>query len=422
MKSKGTPLKTGPVVGPITRCQICNTTALKPLFAIGHQPPVHGHLTKNGLQEPELMYPLAVVRCPSCLLVQLTYAVPPEIIFDLDYPYHSGTTDMLVRNFRQLADEASKRYDLKKGDLVIDLGSNDGTLLQGFKDKEMRVLGVEPTNVAKFANKINKVPTLQKFFTNKLGREIVKKYGKAKVVTATNVFAHINNVHDFLRGIKTLLRPDGVFISESQYLLDIVGNLEIDTFYDEHLRYYSIKPMQRLFASGGFTLVHAQRIRAAGGSIRVYAEPGKRSVDRSVREIVKAETTARIYEDDTFHQFIERARKVAFVVCKLLAERKLAGDRIAGLGAPGRGNTLLNFMKINHHHLDYLGERSSSPKIGLYSPGTHIPIVDEARIIKEQPETLLVLSWHIADELIPMMRKRGYKGQFLVPLPEARLI
>lgn len=409
------------IVGPILRCQICSYTKLAPIFSLGHQSRVHGHLTKSALAGPETKYPLNLCYCSQCGLIQLDYAVDPKVVFFPAYPYHSGTTNMLVKNFRSLADTAFKTYALAPNDLVIDIGSNDGTLLQGFREKGMRVLGIEPTDVAKTARK-NGIPTIQQFFTKKTARNIVTKYGKAKVITATNVFAHINNLFEFLDGIKTVLTSDGVFVSESQYVMDIFKKIEIDTIYDEHLRYYTLKPLKKLFSLTGFTMTNAERIGAAGGSIRVYAMKGKKPVNKAVAALVADEEKAGIYDPKTYKEFAKRAIHAKHDLIALLIKCKKEGARIAGLGAPGRSNTLLGFTKIDNHLLDYLCERSDSPKIGLFSPNTHLPIVDEKKLLTDQPDYALVLSWHIGEELMKKVRALGYRGKFIMPLPAPRIV
>ncbi len=410
-----------PNIGPITECQICSARNLKTILSLGHQARVHGHLTPKTNNEPETKYPLDLNYCPKCHLIQLGYAIDPKVVFFPDYPYHSGTTNMLVKNFRSLAEMTVKKYDLNSKDLVIDIGSNDGTLLQGFKEKGVRVLGIEPTNVAKFARRAG-IPTIQEFFSEKVAKKIARRYGRAKIIAAANVFAHINHLRDFMRGVSALLEKDGVFITESQYITDIIKKLEVDTIYDEHLRYYTLKPMQKLFSLSGFSLVDAERISAAGGSIRVYAMKGEKQASSRVNKIIAQEKRAGVYNFKTLQKFGQKTVQAKYGLLELLIKCKKEGARIAGLGAPGRSNTLLGFNKIDHHILDYLCEKNTSPKIGLFAPGTHLPIVDEKKLIEEQPEYALVLSWHIGKELMKKTRLAGYKGKFIMPLPKPRIV
>ncbi len=409
------------VTGHITRCQVCGQEPLELVLDLGHQPPCHAHLTSQQLNEPETSYPLRLVRCSGCGLLQLDYIVPPEVAFPREYPYLTGMTNMLVRNFRELTAALAEKYALTPQDLAVDIGSNDGTLLQGFREKGIKVLGIEPTDIAKIAEK-NGIPTLQKFFGEEAGRDAAAQYGKAKMITATNVFAHVADISSFMAGVSELLADDGVFVSESQYLADIVEKLEYDTIYHEHLRFYALKPLIKLFSLAGFTLTDAERITAAGGSIRVYAMKGEHPAQARVAEIIAEEERIGLYEKPTWEDFARRAKKAKHDLLTLLLECKKTNGRIVGIGAPARSNTLLGFSRIDHDILDYAGERKGSPKIGLFTPGTHIPIVDEEAMLREQPEYALILSWHIGEELAKKIRELGYQGTFIMPLPNPRIL
>ncbi len=215
---------------------------------------------------------------------------------------------------------------------------------------------------------------------------------------------------------------ESVFVSESQYLMDIVEKLEFDTVYHEHLRFYALKPLIKLFSLHGMSLVDAERISAAGGSIRVFAKTGKHPMSPRVRKLIEAEKRAGLYDDKKLHQFAKKIYRAKTDLLALLLQCKKGGKHIAGLTSSARSNTLLGFCHIDATFLDYLGEKKGSPKIGLYTPGTHVPVVDEDYIFKDRPEYLLVLSWHIGPELIRIMKKRGYKGKFIVPLPRPQII
>lgn len=403
------------------KCQICEASDLKPILNLGHQPIVQEYLRAQELHEPEIRYPLNLVQCAKCQLVQIDYIAEPSKVFFPDYPYRTGLTNMLIRNFLELAEVLTKKYHLGNKDLIVDIGSNDGTLLKGFKAKGMPVLGIEPTNAAKDANK-NGITTFQSFFDKASVQKAKKKFGKARVITATNVFAHINNVPELMRNVRDLLANDGVFVSESQYLMDIVAKKEFDTIYHEHLRFYALKPLELLFKKYGMSLVDAERISAAGGSIRVYAKKGQHPMEKRVRDLIKAEEKAGIYHYKTLVAWGQEIQKVRNDLLALLLKCKKSGARIVGMGSPARSNTLLGFSHINHELLDYAVEKKGSPKIGLFTPGTHIPVIDEAQLYKDQPEFALILSWHIGEELIKIMRKNGYKGKCIMPLPTPRII
>ncbi|MBI5412986.1 methyltransferase domain-containing protein [Candidatus Peregrinibacteria bacterium] len=408
-------------IGHLKQCQICSNNKLELILDLGHQPIVQNYLTKEQLHEPETTYPLNLVRCGDCGLLQLNYIVDPRFVFPRNYPYRTGLTNMLIRNFHELADQLEKKYNLQTKDLIIDIGSNDGTLLKGFKDKGMRVLGIEPTDAAKDAN-THGIPTLQTYLNATAVKNALKKYGPARIVAATNVFAHINNVPELMHNIKNLLDDNGIFISESQYIMDIVEKLEFDTIYHEHLRFYGLKPLAKLFNLHHMSLVDAERIEAAGGSIRVFAKKGRHPMSVRAKKLLAAEVRAGLYNSKTLREWGARIHQAKRDLVALLITCKKTGGRMVGIGSPARSNTLLGFTHIDGTFLDYAGEKNGSPKIGLYTPGTHILVVDEKKLYKEQPEFALILSWHIGAELIKIFRKNNYKGKFILPLPHPKII
>ncbi len=410
-------------IGHLALCQICSHPKLETILSLGHQALISSYLTAETLKELEVIYPLNFCRCPRCGLLQLDYIVDPQAAFHPAYPYHTGMTNMLIRNFRSLAEKTIRDYGLRKGNLVIDIGSNDGTLLRGFKEAGMRVLGIEPTNAAKVANR-NKIPTIQKFFNKKTARGVLKKFGKARVIISTNAFAHINELFDTISGIKLLLDRDGVFISESQYLAATIEKLQFDCIYHEHLRYYSLKPMIKMFSMASMSVIDAERISAAGGSIRVYAVNGNKLSHDRVKSLLAAEEKIGLYDvkSKRLKEFARQAVQVKSELSTLLSSLKKKNKKIVGIGSPARSNSLLGFTKIDNDILDYACERKGSPKIGLFSPGMHIPVVDEKVLFQDQPDYALVLSWHIGDELMRKLRDLGYKGKFIIPLPKPKII
>lgn len=408
------------LTGTVTHCQICGNTRLAMVLDYGHHPVLQEYLTKEDLTKPETMYPLRLVFCSRCGLSQLDYVIDPKLVFMPAYPYRTGLTNMLVRNFDSLAQTLKESGYYKENDLVVDIGSNDGTLLRQFKNRGARVIGIEPTNVAKIATK-NGVPTLQHYFNAKSVKAI-KKSGKPRIVTATNVFAHINDVSSLIRNIKALMNKDSMFVSESQYLRDIIEKIEFDTVYNEHLRYYGLKPLDYLFAHNGMSLIDAERITAAGGSIRVYAKLGKHPMSARAKALLAEEKKLGLYDLSTLRQFGERVIAAKHAFLALLIKCKQEGTRIVGITSAGRSNILLGFTRIDDTLISYTVEKKGSPKIGLYTPGTHILVDDEERLLREQPEYAAVLSWHIGEELMEKLRKMGYKGKFILPLPHAKIV
>jgi hypothetical protein len=328
---------------------------------------------------------------------------------------------MLLHNFEELAEEMKKGGLYKAGDLAIDIGSNDGSLLASFKARGAKVIGVEPTDAAKVANK-NGMRTYQEFFSLSSARRIRTRHGTARVVTATNVFAHIPDPPGLIRAIKSLMDTNSVFVSESQYLADIVEKLEFDTIYHEHLRFYSLKSLMHLAHDANMSVVDARRIGAAGGSIRVFMKIGAHSLTPQAQKLLAEEKALGLHEEKVFREFASRALAAKNDLMALLLKIKKAGKTIVAISSPARSNTLLNFVKVTPDIIAYAGEKKGSPKIGLYTPGMHLPVVDEKRIFDEQPDYALVLSWHIGGELMKLYRTLGYEGAFVMPLPRPRII
>lgn len=401
-------------------CFVCGKKKFFNFLDLGSQPPSDAFLKPEDLRKPEAMYPLELCFCEACGLVQLNYVVPPEKLF-VDYVYNTATNNSLKVNFHNLVLSLIGRFSLKNSDLVIDIGSNDGTLLSNYVPHGIRILGIDPSSSARLAL-ANNIPTLIDFFSDTLARKVRRDHGVAKIITATNVFAHVDKLDDFLAGILHLLAPDGVFVSESGYLLDMITKLQYDAVYHEHLRYYSLKPLKRLFAAHGMEIFDAEKISTHGGSIRVYAaKKGAYDISRSLEKLISEEEKAGLYKKETYADFAEKARHNKSEIRTFVLEERKRGKHIVGIGAPAKGNTLLNFCGLTPDDIDYLVEKSAL-KIGLFAPGTHIPVVPESQLFIDQPEYALLLSWNIADELIPKIRNAGYKGKFIIPTPKLTIV
>jgi len=403
----------------VDRCQVCDSSRLDPVIFIGYLPPVNTMPAIGTRPAEQPAYPAQVLRCRDCQLVQLGLIVDPAILFPPEYPYTSGTTKILRDNFAELAREIAQLYPLNPSDLVVDIGSNDGTLLSNFAPRGP-VFGIEPTQAGELAN-ARGIPTLISFMNRQAARTAIRQHGKAKIVAATNVFAHIEDIHEIMECILEMLTDDGIFVSESHYLLALIETLQYDTIYHEHLRHYSLTSLQHLLEMHGLEVIHARRIPTHGGSIRVYAaRSGKYPVAASVREILAieaAELTA-----DKLLSFRPKVVQTKLDLYALLKQIKSRGHRIYGIGAPSRASTLINYVGLDDGILDCVLEIRGSYKIGKYIPGTLIPVLEESRLFDDQPEYALLLSWHIGDELMPKLSARGFKGKFIIPLPEPRIV
>jgi len=406
---------------PVECCQICGHEKLETVLSLGYMPPVNQMVAVGAVQTQLPWFPTSLLYCSNCELVQLGLAVDPVIIFPPEYPYTSGMTKVLRDNFAELYAESSKMLGLGKDDVIVDIGSNDGTLISNFQKGGHRILGIEPTDVSKIANERG-IPTIQRYFGKDVAREVKGKHGPAKVITAANCFAHIEDVHAIVEGILEMLAPNGVFISESHYLIGLLDRLQYDTIYHEHLRYYSVRSLKHLLEMHGLEVFHARHIPSHGGSIRVYAaRKGTHPVQASVQQMLDAEPRG-----DAMRKRLAGFRNdVMLSKLRLLAlvrDVKEKGGRIVGISAPSRASTLVNYVGLEEAIIDYVCEIPGSLKIGKCMPGTLIPVVDESRMFTDQPECAIIFSWHIADELAPKLRAKGYKGMLVTPLPVPRVL
>ena len=404
----------------VERCQICDSSKLEPILFLGYLPPVNQLHPIGQRPKEQPSYPAEILYCGKCHLVQLGLAVSPKILFPPEYPYTSSTTKILRENFAELYKECKTMINLGKNDLVVDIGSNDGNLLSNFKDNH-RVLGITPEEIGKIAIERG-IPTIIDYFNKKVAKKIKKNHGRAKIITATNVFAHIKSINEVTELITDLMTEDGIFISESHYLLPLLETLQYDTIYHEHLRYYSLHSLKYLFENHGLEIIHAKEIPTHGGSIRVYAaRKGKYKIKDMVRNMLDKERSI-VTDKNNLMNFKNRIVLSKLKLHSLLLNIKNKNGKIYGISAPSRASTLINYVGLDDGIIDYVMEVKGSHKIGKCIPGTLIPIVDESKLFEDQPDYALLFSWHIADELIPKLRQKGYKGKFIVPLPEPRIV
>lgn len=399
----------------VDRCQVSGSSDLRSILFVGFLPPVNTMAPIGTRPNEQPAYPAEMLYCPESRLVQLGLIVDPAVLFPPHYAYTSGTTRILRENFAELYDEVMRLYPIGKEALAVDVGSNDGTLLSNFHKGGHRVCGVEPTDTFKIAVEQG-IPSINAFFGPKAASQVVKEHGRAKIVTATNVFAHIENVHEIVESILLMLDDDGIFISESHYLLPLIETLQYDTIYHEHLRYYALQSLKYLLEMHGLEIIHAKRIPTHGGSIRAYAaRRGQRAVQPSVAQLLAVEDRELTW--DRFMDFRRRVSQSKLDLMAMLKDIRGRGARVYGIGAPSRASTLVNYVGLDDSIIDCVLEIQGSYKIGKMMPGTLIPVLEEAKLFADQPEYALLFSWHIADELIPKLRQKGYRGKFIVPLP-----
>ena len=401
-------------------CRICASTDLLKVLSLGEHPPVDNFVAPDRLGE-EKRYPLEVYFCRACSLVQLIDVVPPTELFHDAYAFFSSASAPLVRHFESYATQIKEKC-LSPGDLVVDIGSNDGALLQFFLP-EHRVLGIEPSsNVAEAAQKKG-IETIVEFFNEEMAKRIVETHGKAKVVTANNVFAHIDDLDEIVRGIKTLLTDDGVFVSESHYLLDLVQHMEFDTIYHEHLCYYCVKPLQYLFERFDMEVFDVERVAQHGGSIRVFARNRSSApIDPRVKELFDLEEKSGLHTAETFLGLQERVNSIRDKLVSLVRKLRQEGNKVVGYGAPAKSGTLLNFCGFTGSDLAYITD-TTSYKVGMLTPGSHIPVVSPDILKMETPDYILLLAWNYRDFILEKekdVRARGAK--FIIPIPKVEII
>ena len=405
----------------ISCCQVCQSGELRSLLFLGFLPPVNEMLKVGSVPDIELRFPLELLRCDRCSLVQIGYEVDPQILFPHTYPYLSGSTKILKENFIDLCKEVTDLFKISKENLVIDIGANDGTLLMPFKRAGFKVLGIEPSQAADIGLKEG-IPMLKDYFGKRVAQSVLEKEGLAELITAANVFAHIKEIHEVIDGVKLLLSPSGIFVSESHYLLDLVETLQYDTIYHEHLRYYSLRSLVNLFNRHGLEVIHVKRIPTHGGSIRVYAaRKGVYPVDETVLESLNCEDACGLTDGSLFKSFRKRVFQSKLDLLHLIRTIKSEGKQIYGIGAPSRASTLINYAGLDESLVDAVIEVSSSHKLNKFMPGTRIPVIDEENLYKDQPEYALIFSWHIADELCKSIRNKGFIGKFITPLPTPKI-
>ena len=404
-------------------CRMCKSSNIQKFLDLDFSALADNFLTVEQLEEPEMFFPLTVNMCLECGLCQLGYVVAPELMFNKDYPYDSSTTKMGREHFTKMGIDICEKFNLEKNSLIVDVGSNSGVLLSAFKSKGMKVLGIEPS--AKLANiAIERgVDSIIEFFSEKLAKKIIVDYGKVSVITGTNVFAHINDLDDFMKAADSLLIENGMIVIEAPYLLHLIKNLEYDTIYHEHLSYLSVKPMVEFCKKFNFEVFDIEKQEIHGGTLRYYiSRKNKKQVTQNVSNYLETEEKNKIYSIKTLQDFSKSVECHRKTLMQLLNKLKKEGKQIVGISAPAKGNTLLNYCKINSEILDYVTERNPL-KIDKFTPGMHIPVFSDEKLLEDQPDYALILAWNFADEIIQNnleYQKRG--GKFIIPVSDPKII
>lgn len=401
-------------------CRFCGTKLEHTFVDLGMSPLCESYLPADHLNQMEPFYPLHVQVCGNCFLVQLEAYVTPEHIFS-DYAYFSSFSDSWLAHAKRYTDLMVERLGIDEKSFVVELASNDGYLLQYFVQKSVPVLGIEPAaNVAAAAVKKG-VPTLVKFFGRETARELVASGKQADLLLGNNVLAQVPDLNDFVAGMKILLKPSGVITMEFPHLQRLMEENQFDTIYHEHFSYFSFVTAEKIFAAHGLTLFDVEEVPTHGGSLRIYgchAEDSSKPVTARVTALRNREVSAGYLRLDTYSRFAEQVKETKRKLLEFLIQAKRSGKQIAGYGAPGKGNTLLNYCAIRTDFLDYTVDRNPY-KHGRFLPGTHVPIFPPERIRETKPDFLLILPWNLKDEIIKQNAFiREWGGKFIVPIPE----
>ncbi|MFL2883198.1 MAG: class I SAM-dependent methyltransferase [Pelagibacteraceae bacterium] len=405
-------------------CRLCNSKKLYEFLDLGLQPPSDQFKFIQNLNKPTEYYPLKVNHCLKCGFKQLNYVVDPKILYQENYPYESSLTNEGKKHYKEFADSTVKKYDLVKGDLSIDIGSNTGTLVKAFKDNSLNAIGIDPaSNICKIANKRN-LKTFNSFFDNKITTKILGKYGKAMVITGTNVFAHVDNLDSFTKNIVRLLEPKkGIFVIEVPHFLHLIKKLEYDTIYHEHLSYITVEPLIKFFKKYNLEIIDVQQRDIHGGSIRIFiSKKNNFSINRSVKKICKLEKNIRINSKKTLNDFAIKVKQNRYQIMSTITKLKKQKKKIVVLSAPAKGMTLLNYCKIDKDYIDYATEKSSI-KQGLLTPGTNIRVFSDKKLLQTKPDYALLLAWNFSKEIIRnnhKFMKRG--GKFIIPIPKVKIV
>jgi SAM-dependent methyltransferase len=403
-------------------CRLCGTGLRRTFVDLGMSPLCESFLDAEDLNRMEAFYPLHVRICEECLLVQLETYVPAEEIFGGDYAYFSAYSDSWVEHARVYAERMTERLALSHESLVVELASNDGYLLQHFVRAGIPALGIDPARNVAEAARARGVDTLCEFFGADLAERLVEERGYADLVVANNVVAHVPDVTDFVDGMRILLAPDGVATIEVPHLVRLVEGLQFDTIYHEHYSYFSFHTLVRLFREHGLHVFDVEELPSHGGSLRVFVRRADGEAEDAVAALLERERAAGYDSLEGYEGFGERVAEAKRRLLELLIGLRRDGARIAGYGAPGKGNTLLNYCGIRTDFLEYTVDRNPG-KHGKFLPGTHIPIYPPERIAEMRPDYVLILPWNLKREIAAQLDYvREWGGRLIVPIPEPEVL
>ncbi len=424
MELKGEHIKqSSPVSSTTASCRFCHTPLSHTFVDLGMSPLCESYVSAEQLNQVEAFYPLHVYVCDNCFLVQLQEYVSPDNIFT-EYAYFSSFSSSWLEHAKSYVDLVTERFGLNYQSQVVELASNDGYLLQYFVERGIPSLGIEPAkNIAKVA--VDKgIPTVDEFFGQDCAYKLVQQGKQADLVVANNVLAHVPDLNDFVAGIKLLLKPQGIATGEIQHLLTLMKFNQFDTIYHEHFCYHTFTTLEKIFAAFGMKLFDVEELPTHGGSLRIYAchqEDSTKQVSNHVIELKQREEAEGFTSIERYTNFEEQVRETKRKLLDFLIKVKRQGKTVVGYGAPGKGNTLLNYCGIRTDFLEYTVDRNPY-KQGKFLPGTHIPIYHPDKIQETKPDYVLILPWNFKDEIVKQMSfVDQWGGKFIIPIPEVEV-
>jgi len=407
----------------VFNCRFCDEPLKHIFLDLGKSPLSNSFLKEEMLNQSEKFYPLCVNVCEKCLLVQLPEFENPQNIFG-DYAYFSSYSESWLKHAKDYVNMMLKRFNFKNNSRVVEIASNDGYLLQYFKEKNIPILGIEPAeNVAKVAVQKG-IPTLVKFFGTDTAKELVRQGNSADLIIGNNVLAHVPNLNDFVEGLKIFLKPEGIITMEFPHLLKLIKYVQFDTIYHEHFSYFSLLTVEKVFSSHGLKVFDVEEISTHGGSLRIYvkhSENNSISISKNIQELLKKEKDFGLETILTYKSFMIKVEIIKKNLKEFFISSKNDGKKIVCYGAAAKGNTLLNYCGIGLDFIDYVVDRNPH-KQGLFLPGTHIPIKSPEEVKKTKPDFLVILPWNLKKEIMEQMSFiREWEGKFVVPIPEVKI-
>lgn len=404
------------------KCQSCGATELERVLDLGYQPLCNEFMPIGDPIRPQTYYPLCLCYCHQCTLVQLDFVIPTQQAFGDQYTYLTGSSRSLVEYYSDLAVKLAARFDLHPGDVVVEIGANDGTFLKAFQALGMHVLGIEGARQSSSVAVSNGIPVIERFFGKGTASEIKNRLpdgAKIRLVLGMNVLAHTDNINEFLPEVVELLEPGTVFISQSHWLLALIEKFEFDTIYHEHLRYYTLGSLRNLLRRHGLNINDAETTDFYGGSILVYASTDSEDQSAGLLSVLEQEEQTNVLQSLKDMKQVLLGNKSRLL--SLLVDIKNSGKRVTGIGAPMKASTLLNFYGVTSDLVEYIGEVNEL-KIGTVVPGVRIPVVDEKIMFEDQPDYAILLSWNMAEQIVPKFREMGYRGKFILPVPQVEVV